>query len=158
MPNKNNKKYNWTPGRRRSYQSWLAMKTRCTNQCHQAYKNYGGRGIKVCDRWLGLNGFTHFLEDMGDRPDDMTLDRIDVNGDYCPENCRWANWRTQAANRRNIVRITCHNETHTIREWSEKIGVSVTTINARLRRTNMSIEDILSPCDHRLHPKDFRKY
>ena len=77
------------------------MLQRCSNSRCKDYKDYGGRGIKVCDRWLGPDGFENFLNDMGTRPKNgYSLDRIDVAGDYTPENCRWANDWTQASNQR----------------------------------------------------------
>lgn len=77
-----------------------AAKQRCFNKKHPQYKSYGGRGIKVCDRWRGRNGLKRFLEDMGPRPEGCSLDRIDNDGDYCPENCRWTDRWTQMCNTR----------------------------------------------------------
>jgi hypothetical protein len=84
------------------YRSFTHMKDRCLNPNSDAYENYGGRGITVCDRWLEPDGqgFLNFLEDMGERPEGMTLDRIDVNGNYEALNCRWVNWDTQCRNKR----------------------------------------------------------
>ena len=84
--------------RSRTYVTWQTMKARCLNEKSTSYKNYGGRGITVCDRWL--HSFENFLEDMGVRPDDTSIDRINNDGNYEKGNCRWATAKEQAYNRR----------------------------------------------------------
>ena len=96
------------------------MCQRCSNMQNRAYGNYGGRGIKVCDRWLGEHGFENFLADMGERPSkEYSIDRIDVNGNYEPSNCRWATRVQQANNTRKNVWLTHNGETHTLSEWCD---------------------------------------
>jgi hypothetical protein len=82
----------------RTYRTWNMMKQRCTNPGNTSYKSYGGRGIKICDKWL--TSFEDFHKDMGDRPEGMSLDRVDNNGGYCKENCKWSTPKEQASNRR----------------------------------------------------------
>lgn len=117
------------------YLSWAGMKTRCTNPKTPDWKNYGGRGIRICDRWLGPDGFANFLADMGRRPSsDHTLDRHpDPNGDYAPGNCRWATKKQQARNNRRVRRWTVNGETHCPGEWVEITGLPWSTLDQRSR-------------------------
>lgn len=96
-------KHGGTKNNRGAYQSWADMKQRCTNQNNHNYRAYGGRGIKVCDRW---QDFANFLADMGDRPANMTIERANSDGDYEPTNCRWATKQEQRANQRNFNQNT----------------------------------------------------
>lgn len=140
-------KLNATGIYKREYATFNSMKQRCSNSRCKEYKNYGGRGIKVCDRWLGSNGFDNFLQDMGQRPDGTSLDRIDVNGDYCPENCRWADKHTQANNRRNNIYITYGSETRTRKEWAEFFGISEQALIWRLKH-GQTFEQAISKQNH----------
>jgi hypothetical protein len=92
----------------KTYRAWCNMKARCNNPNASAYKNYGGRGIKVCERWN--TSFANFLEDMGEKPSDMTLDRIDVNGNYEKSNCRWISLQMQNNNRRDTLWVNLNGE------------------------------------------------
>jgi len=110
--------------------SWSSMKNRCTNQNSPDYYRYGGIGIKICDRWM--NSFDNFLADMGERPKGLTLDRIDNEGDYTPENCRWATTIEQLSNRRNTVKIDYNGKKLTLRELSEISGMKIRVIRDRI--------------------------
>lgn len=99
-----------------TYRSWLAMHERCKSN-HVHYALYGGRGIKICERW---SVFENFLHDMGNRPIGFSLDRVDVNGNYCPENCRWSSITTQNRNKNNSRKLEINGEVLSVTEWSEK--------------------------------------
>lgn len=111
------------------YNIWCAMKNRCISPNNIGYENYGGRGIKVCDRWLGENGFVNFYDDIGKRPStEHTLERIDNNGNYEPSNCRWATMAEQCANRRNSRKFTYNDKTLHISGWARVLGITPTKL------------------------------
>lgn len=113
------------------YHVWRSMKQRCTVPTAQAWANYGGRGIRVCDRWL--ESFENFWADMSPTyQEGLTLDRIDVNGNYTPENCRWADYKTQARNKRKNILINTPWGRITVAEASERSGIGNTTLLYRL--------------------------
>ena len=116
----------------KTYRSWQSMKDRCYNVNHQAYKNYGGRNITVCDRWK--DSFENFYKDMGDRPEGKTLDRIKINGNYESVNCRWSTIEVQANNMRTNNFLICNGIKLTLSQWARKTKVPRTTIWNRLRR------------------------
>lgn len=123
------------------YSVWIAMKKRCENQHNLDYPYYGGRGIKICERW---KEFTSFLDDMGPRPEGMTLDRIDPEGDYTPENCRWATRKEQSINKRNNVILTFNGIKKTLPEWAEDIGINIKTLRSRIFESKWPIEKALT--------------
>jgi hypothetical protein len=119
------------------------MWRRCEDPKRPYWKDYGGRGIRVCVRW---ESFQLFLVDMGARPSPLhTLDRRDNNGNYTPENCRWATRKEQARNRRSSALYTAGGVTRTIAEWSEVLGKKASTLQARLSRAGSDPEKILVP-------------
>lgn len=123
--------------------AWDRMKRRCYKVEDMNYQNYGGRGIKVCDRWL--NSFESFYEDMGKRPsDEYSLDRIDVNGNYEPSNCRWATTTEQARNRRKSLYIEIGGRKLHLMEVSEKYQIPYATILSRYK-AGMTLEKIIAP-------------
>lgn len=123
------------------YKAWYAMKNRCTNESSPFYKYYGGRGISVCDSWK--NSFEEFLRDMGDRPEGCTLDRIDNNGNYCKENCRWATRKEQQRNRRGNTSIEFNGERMTLSGWAERLCVPRSVLASRVR-LGWSIDRVLT--------------
>lgn len=99
------------------YYSWCGMMTRCFNSKSDGYGRYGGRGITVCDRWRGFDGFSTFLKDMGQKPSsDHSLDRCEVNGNYEPSNCRWATSEEQIANRRKFGALSTFTNAELLKE------------------------------------------
>lgn len=115
----------------RLYNIWLAMKARCKNPNRPEYKHYGGRGISVCPDWENFANFQEWAITNGYQ-DHLTLDRIDVNGNYYPKNCRWATYEEQANNKRKTIKITVGDETHTISEWCKITNVPETAIRHRI--------------------------
>lgn len=121
------------------YYVWRAMLDRCSNN----HPDYGARGIRVCPRWL--ESFDNFMADMGPRPsNEHSLDRVDVDGGYTPENCRWATRVEQARNHRDTKRLTYQGETLTIPDWAERLGMKTHNIRNRLK-TGLPLDEVLSP-------------
>ena len=115
------------------YNNWISMKRRCYYEGDKDFHNYGGRGIKVCDRWK--DNFSAFIFDMGVKPSPKhSVDRIDNNKNYEPENCRWSTMKNQGNNRRTNIRFTYQGESLTIPEWEAKLGLSRASIYQRLKR------------------------
>lgn len=110
------------------YSIWKGMRERCQNPGHVRYQRYGGRGISVCERW---NDFYAFVEDMGERPLGWTLDRIDNDGNYEPDNCRWASPAQQRRNAGRTVMVTHRGKTQCVDDWAAEISVHRTTLRSR---------------------------
>lgn len=128
------------------YLTWQNMKNRCSKPEHRDYPDYGGRGIRVCKRW---QRFENFYADMGNRPKDRTLDRIDNDGNYAPNNCQWSSPKEQARNKRNNRNITWKGETLCLMGWAERTGLHHSAILARLDCYGWSVEDALTKASSR---------
>lgn len=126
--------------RSRIYGVWRSMRSRCENPNVKAYSDYGARGITVCERW---HDFANFYADMGDCPAGMTLDRIDNDCGYSPNNCRWASRTEQSRNQRGLRMMTAFGATRSMGEWSELTGIKLSTIWNRIK-LGWSDEEALS--------------
>lgn len=121
----------------RAYTSWLGMRGRCLYKTDKCYKHYGGRGIVICDSWI--NSFENFLNDMGERPIGHSLDRVNVNGNYEPSNCKWSTIEEQSLNRTDTLFITYKGETKVLIEWAKYLGLNYALIKTRIRRKGWDV-------------------
>jgi hypothetical protein len=123
--------------------TWRAMLSRCQNPTNISYPYYGGRGIKVSQAWA--ESFDAFMHDMGPRPSPKhSIDRIDVNGDYEPSNCRWATRAEQARGHRRNRMLTAFGRTQCLEDWATEFGLNVVTLHSRLRGKRLSVEEALT--------------
>lgn len=130
------------PVHKPTYQCYQDMKNRCLNPRSQQYKNYGARGITVCERWL--ESYENFLLDMGEKPDCLTLERKDNNGNYEPLNCKWATRKEQRNNQRTCRYLEFNGIRLTVRDWAKTLGIPEQTIHSRLHRNGWGIERTLT--------------
>jgi hypothetical protein len=126
-----------------TYSVWRGMKTRCLNRNSTFYAEYGGRGITICQAWLG--SFEAFYADMGAKPDNMSLERKNNDAGYSPENCVWATRTTQSRNRRGRRLLTVGAETLTMAEWAERAGIRLRTVWERCRLGWTDEEAVTTP-------------
>lgn len=136
--NSKNKLKNYRTGMSgtRIHDIYHSMKARCLNKNNCSFGNYGGRGITVCDEWKAKRGFDKFYEwaMRSGYSENLTIDRIDNNKGYCPENCRWVDIKTQSRNRRTNKIIEYNGESHCLVEWAEILNVKYGTLNSGLHR------------------------
>lgn len=127
----------------KTHRTWKAMIYRCSTKSNKSWKNYGGRGITVCDRWKGKQGFQNFLADMGKCPSEShSIDRIDNDKGYSPENCRWATHKEQMRNTRMNKLLTLNGKTQCAAAWAEELRICKNTIRNR-RNRGLPIEKVL---------------
>lgn len=130
-------------GKPATYSHWYNMKTRCFNKNNHKYKDYGARGITVCNEWVSFVNFHNWAMNNGFE-EGLTLERIDVNGNYCPENCTWIPMAQQAKNKRTSRLITYNGITDTIQGWTKRLGFKKETLRNRLNYYGWSVEDALT--------------
>ena len=134
----------------RLHNIWIGIKTRCYNPNHHNYKDYGGRGIKMCDTWK--NDYLSFAKWSRENGylEDLSIDRINVDGDYSPENCRWTDRKTQGNNKRNNVMITVNGQTLSRAEWARKNNIPVGAILARQSRGWSDEDSVMTPIENNI--------
>lgn len=128
------------------------MKTRCTNPNYDKYQYYGGKGVSICDEWM--NSYKLFEEwaNKNGYSDELTLERIDVNGDYCPENCKWVTRKEQANNRTSNHFITYNGKTKTLQAWADQYGLKANTLDRRIKDGWPLYKALKTPADDRFKP------
>lgn len=136
----------------KEYRTWAKMRSRCDSPSDPKYPIYGGRGIKVCDRWL--NSFEDFLSDMGRAPSPRhSIDRIDVNGGYSLENCRWATHKQQGNNTRSNVILTLGAESMNIKQWATKLGYNYKSFHKMLSYKGKTLEQMAQQAGYQIKHK-----
>ncbi|MBW7573895.1 hypothetical protein [Caproiciproducens faecalis] len=139
------------------YRCWENIKSRCSNPKDSHYHYYGEKGVTVCDDWKNsYSSFKSWALQNGFMPG-LTIDRIDVNGNYCPENCRWITQKEQCSNRTSNRILTYNGVSHTVTQWSEIVGISANTIFARLDRGWSTEKSLTRPLDNRGGNQRYRK-
>lgn len=128
--------------RKRMDDRWRGMIARCHDKNHISFSSYGARGISVCEQWR--HSIRSFLEDMGPCPDGFSLERIDNNGNYCPENCKWASSHEQSNNRRTSRVISFEGKTMSMADWAREIGISTAILHYRITKMLLPIEVALT--------------
>jgi hypothetical protein len=129
------------------FYSWTGLIARCRDMNNPKYKNYGGRGINVCDRWLGKSGFENFLSDMGEKPSKShTMDRVNVNGNYEPSNCRWATPLEQGRNRRDTKFVWYKGSLRILREVCDELGIHFQKVRGRKEYRGISFQEAFDSC------------
>ena len=138
---------------------WIGMRQRCFNMNNSEYHNYGARGISVCEEWTGKNGAENFIKwALGNGyADNLSIERIDVNGNYCPSNCKWIPIEKQVLNKRNSINIHNKNETSVLSELCKNNGVKYATAYGRYKK-GLPSDAVLSVCDLRKTNSGRRKY
>ena len=153
------RRYNDWARRNPLHSIWRGMKARCLSPKHKAYPDYGGRGITICERWLGENGYANFEQDMSPRPSPQhSIDRIDNDLGYFPGNCEWKIKKYQQKNRRANVMLTINGKTQCMTDWAREYDLCVKTLQKRIRN-KWPEERLLAPADqsHRTIGRTGRK-
>lgn len=136
--------------RTKIYRIWRGMRNRCLNKNADQYKYYGDRGISVCDSW---RDFKNFYRDMGDVPKSLSLDRINNNGNYCKENCKWSTRSEQQRNKTNNITLTYNGETKLAIEWAEQLGIRQETLKSRINLGWSDLDVLTRTVKHKVNYK-----